>query len=211
MDYTKETPYVGITTIDLIDPYAYAYTDEYVQYLKHLELPEANRLPKPPWYRKYKRSKKGGKQYEHMMDNYLLFARKDKDMSANIQKLKEKGVILKRTICPQPEKEQDTLMASKVRDFGRYTFVGIVSHIDGDYVEFSEILQSTGRELLNFTLSLSLTKSPLFSELKEGDLVQFVARLCIITTGYVNYMEGVNESTNTYRLKTPKQFKKLNG
>lgn len=197
-------------TIDTIDPFFRAYTDEYIKYLQHLELPIQYQLPKPPWYKKYRdfRSRRPP-QYDHALDNFLHFPRKDKEISEQTKLLKEQGIVPKRTICPAAEEE--LIMQTKTKDCGRYWFMGIISLYNDDIMQVSEIIQqNTGRELTDYVLEVKNNNKLKTYNLLLGNIVSFQARLHQITSGYINYTEGINDSVITYKLNTVNNYQLIN-
>jgi hypothetical protein len=209
-DTSDNNLYDGINTIDRVDIYAAAYSDEYIMYLCSLELSESMRLPKPPWYRIYNKKKKRPKKQVCLvpLDNYTLKPKSEKEYSKQVQKLKLQGVTLKQWTIPA---EEEYTMQSKIVDKGRHVFVALVSEITDKEFCFANITQqNTGKSLGDYILKIPNKPMIRSKEFEVGDLVSFEARFYQITTGYVNYIDSIDDSVISYKLNTSKLHKKIN-
>ena len=209
LDNTPENPYEGVTTIDQIDIYSGAYTQEYIRYLCSLELSKNLQLSPPPWHRKYRRKKYRPKKQiaEVPLDNYTLSPRKEKSPSKQVQKLKQKGVTPKKWSIPA---EEDFSMIEKKLDRGRQVFVSVVESIDDKYIVFGNITQQNTGRVYEETSSMHRKRGIEKHGFVVGDLVSFEARLWQINTGYTSYGENIDDSVVRYRFATCTKHQKLN-
>lgn len=100
----------------------------------------------------------------------------------------------------------------------RLTFIGVFERYgsrtawrggDDKTVLLKDIRNTEGRILCDHSW-FSFTKGfEALGGLKEGDIVQFDARVKEYEKGYVNYRQGIDERTVDYRLSHPTKIKKL--
>ena len=203
-DNNKEVPY----TIDQVDIYASAYTQEWIMYLCSLELPPSMQLPKPPWYMKYKKRKKYPfkKAYTVSVKNNI-HKPIDAPPSKKIQELKRRGITGKKWVVPV---EEDYQMIVKKINRGRHTFVSVLLSIDDRYYNFGNITnQITGKQ---YSEIIVIEKKPgiLKYGFVAGDLIEFEARLTQINTGYTSYGENIDDSVVEYKFTKLTKYQKIN-